>query len=241
MDIIKQLLDLINKYENAVSATSSFIAVIISIVTLCVTGYRQNKLLKNTNRPNIICELIFDWKSKMVNNENFETYVMIQITNIGKTPALNTKFNFSPKLITNEDKNNLSTETIQKYFDQKISFLPPKRKIRIALGWFPDYYNNKELPKKYKVNIEYDSTKKPWLNKLFNKSEYSEIAVLDFDMFSKSYPDISDIQMLTHSINVFKRDLCKLYKKNSSGNLREINKNIDKLTKTINNNSAIQQ
>ena len=142
--------------------------------------------------------------------------VMLEVKNIGKTPALDVKLTWNePPVALDEGR----TAALRRHLvEGTIPYLAPGRSIRYFVGSAPDYLSNKELPRRFEVEARY-------VDVGGEEHGVGETLVLDLDQWSEALAD-------TDYENKNWKEL-----KRQAGALEEVSKSLKRIDATL---SAIQ-
>jgi len=106
--------------------------------------------------------------------------LMIEIKNIGKTPAHNVKLAWEQQPVALDPKREATIR--RRLVDGQIPYLAPGRSIRYFVGRVPDYLEREDAPRRLAVTATYDGGK----DQIYGDGEKM---ILDLDQWAESLAD----------------------------------------------------
>lgn len=168
----------------------AFVTVLVAVVAAWVAIRQLNahyEAQREKSRPYVVVDFGFR-----------HLLLMIEVKNIGATPAFDIKINWDPMPQAPEDR---QTQILKRCLvDSSIPFLAPGRVIEYRVSLSPDYLSHEGLPHRYVVTAEYgDSTGQ--------KFGDGETMVLDIDQWSESLAPKDGFQRVTEAIGQQKSEI----------------------------------
>lgn len=117
------------------------VAVIAAVIALAQLDAHQ-KAQRQLSRPYVVVDFFF--KSVLL---------MIEVKNIGQTPARDVRLTWDVKPKALDDRRDAALHRV--FVDGTIPFLAPARSIRCSIGHSGDYWDDDSLPKRFEVVADY--------------------------------------------------------------------------------------
>lgn len=121
------------------------IAAVAAAIALAQLSAHQ-ETQREQSRPYVIVDFAFR-----------SVLLMIEVTNIGKTPAHDVRFSWDAEPVGLKPEDTAVLK--RKLVDGEIPFLAPGRSIRQFVGRAPDYWKSDAVPKRYEVECTYRDTR----------------------------------------------------------------------------------
>lgn len=142
-------------------------AVAASVALAQLSAHHQAQ--RELTRPYVVVDFAF--KSILL---------LIEVRNIGQTPAHNVELTWNPKPQALDERQGQAVE--RNLVNSVIPFLAPGRTVRYSVGRAPDYWANESMPKRYTVVARYRDPR----DELFGEDEQM---VLDLGQWADALAD----------------------------------------------------